>query len=637
MNRVPDPNQLVPPHLQDSELLAHLDGELSRAERDRVGSHLESCWDCRSRQTTLQASIEKLIEFRKTLRLPAAYGTEEMRREQFRSRLERHAQESATQVSWWTDIRGSVTGAFSAPAAWLTRYRQPGLAIVVAACLLVTMFTDVWTTRVSAETVLARAQDYETSHQPTAGMVLRSSLRIDRIEPKGDRTRQLERLTVLRESSVGPAVVEVDSFPPLPPVVLDAATSADRLPRALAVTPGFSLPVLQFLAAAHWIPDLAPAEFRKILESRGAETNSARKVGGLFELHYPFAPNHVSTIGEAIFVVDARDYAPVRMSLMTTEGGNAVEYRFTRAEYGVEPRTQQLAMLLSASDAIARPKSETPQRTAPRVVPLTYLNSTATDAEVAVVRALHGTDACLGEEVHVFPMSDGSLLVQGLVDSPQRREAVRHALRSISAPLALEIYLPRELKSGTQLLNPPDRLPGQNAGEERAIPVTTLADLSSQRIPLHDVLYRHFSSQGTSNDETERQVNAFSNEVVTLTRQTFLHAWALKRLDREFSQARVAGLSPESVREINQMREDHRRWIVTNSHRQAQTLGAIVDSSAIDSLNAADASRLDTDTLLRLAREQSDLVRALFTTSSSAAQPSASVNRLLAVLKQLGA
>ena len=66
MNRVPDPTQLIPPHLQDTELIAHLDGELARSDRQRVRSHLESCWDCRTRLSSLQASIEKLIEFRKT-------------------------------------------------------------------------------------------------------------------------------------------------------------------------------------------------------------------------------------------------------------------------------------------------------------------------------------------------------------------------------------------------------------------------------------------------------------------------------------------------------------------------------------------------------------------------------------------
>jgi hypothetical protein len=234
-------------------------------------------------------------------------------------------------------------------------------------------------------------------------------------------------------------------------------------------------------------------------------------------------------------------------------------------------------------------------------------------------------------------MSDGSLLVQGLMDSGPRREAVRRALKSVSGPLAIEIYLPRELRSGTQLLKPPDELGEQEPTGSRAAAVTTLADLSSQQIPLHDVLYRHFAKPGAGQEETERQINAFSNDVVTLARQTFLHAWALKRLDREFSARRIAGLPADAVREIERIREDHRRWIATISHRQAQTLGSVVDSSPTSALDIAADSGTDTDTLLRLAQEQNDLVRSLFTISSRKIEPSTSMLRLLAVLKKMGA
>jgi hypothetical protein len=268
---------------------------------------------------------------------------------------------------------------------------------------------------------------------------------------------------------------------------------------------------------------------------------------------------------------------------------------------------------------------------------LTYLNSTASEAEVAVANVLHGSDACLGEELHIFPMSDGSLLVQGLMDSGARRDAVRRALKSVPGPLTIEIYLPRELKSGTQLLKPPDEPIGPDATEPRAAIGTTLADLSNQQIPLHDMLYRHFSNESSTQEETERQVNAFSNEVVTLARQTFLHAWALKRLDREFSGKRTSSLPPAAAQAVQRMREDHRRWIATISHRQAQTLGSVVESSATTSLGASADSNADTDTLLRLAQEQNDLVRTLFTISSRPTQPSASVSRLLALLRQMGA
>jgi len=634
VNHVPDPKRVLAPHLQDHELISHLDGELSRSDRQRVTLHLESCWDCRSRLSSLQSSIEKLIEFRKTFPFPSEYGTHEMRVEQSRSRVLRHAVETAPEVNWWRRMADPVASAFSAPVEWLTRYRQPALAVIVASCLLITMFTDVWTTRVSAETVLVRMQTYDSAHQPGEGNILRASMRVEKIEPRRDRTREVEKVTVLRDSLGDHTVVESERAGVTNNVLITAATAGDLLPRAVG-SPELAVPVLQFLASVRWIPDLSPSEFRKILSGRGVDENSAKKVAGLFELHFPFAAAHPSTITEAVYVVDARDYAPVRMSLLTTEAGSPVEYRFIRSEFRVEPRTTELARLFSSNEPAPRTASSAPRSN--RVVPLTYLNSTASEAEVAVANVLHGSDACLGEELHIFPMSDGSLLVQGLMDSGARRDAVRRALKSVPGPLTIEIYLPRELKSGTQLLKPPDEPIGPDATEPRAAIGTTLADLSNQQIPLHDMLYRHFSNESSTKEETERQVNAFSNEVVTLARQTFLHAWALKRLDREFSGKRTSSLPPTAAQAVQRMREDHRRWIATISHRQAQTLGSVVESSATTSLGASVDSNADTDTLLRLAQEQNDLVRTLFTISSRPTQPSASVTRLLALLRQMGA
>src|SRR5262249_30172575 len=108
------------------------------------------------------------------------------------------------------------------------------------------------------------------------------------------------------------------------------------------------------------------------------------------------------------------------------------------------------------------------------------------------------------------------------------------------ASLRIEIYLPRELRNGSELYNPPEHNLG---GETVDLPSSemTLADLSSGRVPLYSQMHDHFAKPGAAAEETERQINAFSNEVVTLARQTFLHAWALKRLDVEFGPGRTEG------------------------------------------------------------------------------------------------
>jgi hypothetical protein len=634
MGRVPDAKGLMTKHLHDEELLAHLDGELTYSEKLTVASHLQSCWDCRTRLNDLQNNIQRLIEIRKSLPGPNAYGTAEMRVEQFRSRLMRHAEETRAAFSWWKRCRSVFQHSTTTSVMWIGRHRQPALALLVAFCLVLTMFTDVWTTRLSAETILLKAQNFETIHEAPSGSVLKSSLRIEKIERATDQRKKLKSVTVFRESQPGAVLIRTEGANNSKQTIVDLSNKeADNLEKFIFGRE-FADPVAQFLRAVQWVPDLAPSELRKILSARDSSINSVQKTDGIWEVHFPFSSGHTSTISEAIYAVRATDFAPQRLSLFAVENGAPVEYRFTQAEFEIQPRNKEFATLLSSSAVPSRLESSN-SSVAPHILPLTYANSLASESEVSLASALHQADACLGDEIYIFPMSDGSLLLQGLVDSARRRDVLRRAVKSVSGPLAFEIYLPRELKRSTQLLPPPDSLSQREQEKSQTAVVTTLADLSDQRVPLHDVLYRHFSAQGLSGGEAEQQVNAFSNEVVTLARQTFLHAWALKRLEREFSKTRTIKLSPEAVSLVDTLRADHRRWIETLSHKQAQALGTIVDSDPTKSLSASPLP--DADTLLQLAQEQNDLVRALFTTSSRQSQTSVDVSRLLAVLKKMGA
>jgi hypothetical protein len=213
--------------------------------------------------------------------------------------------------------------------------------------------------------------------------------------------------------------------------------------------------------------------------------------------------------------------------------------------------------------------------------------------EINAATALHKVDACLGEEIYLFPMSDGSLLVQGLVDNPVRRDAIRQALRAVSGPLRIEIYVPRELKNGSELYSPPDHFAeGLEVSDTPGAGVpTTLADLSSSSMPLHDRIYKHLSRSGVAGDETEKEVAIFSNEVVTHARQTFLHAWALKKLDREFSSERVSGLPASALREVEKIRQDHQKWIANLAERQAEMLSTIASSQIVATCCAWPGSR----------------------------------------------
>jgi anti-sigma factor RsiW len=639
MPNAPKPTPLVQ-HVTDVQLVSYQDGEMSRAEFEIVIAHVESCWTCRSRLGAVQESIDRFLEARRKL-LPEPPPFSEARVEQFRQRLMRHADESRTAgPSAWQQLRlGMGRG-----LAVMAQHRKAALASALAACLLVVMFTDVLNTRVSADTVLSRAQNYEIGHQPHKGQVSKIAVRVESINRKSGAPRQLGTIVAVRDSET-PATywdVHSDAASYERSVNGDSAGITGNMLRAVLEGDPANANFIDYLDHQQWLPDVSINGFRRLVSARGSTEVSAKKSGDEFELRYPFAPGHSSGIAEARLLVNAKDYEPTSISILTV-AERAQEYRFTRVSATTEPRTMELAHL-TVPPGIAEISSthsgtnSNPSLPVHKVVPLGYASTHATVEEVEVAEALHKVDACLGEEVYLFPMSDGSLLVQGLVDSSARREAIKDSLKSVSGMLRVEIYVPRELKNGSELYNPPDRFSdsaGANAVAEVTIPAS-LADLSSASMPLHDRIFKHLSRSGAASQETEKEVAIFSNEIVTHARQTFLHAWALKKLDREFSAERVAGLPQSALRQIDKIRQDHQNWIANLAQRQVEMLSDIADMPTASGMTEAVAGHADPDTLLRLAREQNDLVRSLFTTSEQAPEASASLSRLITVLRHMG-
>jgi hypothetical protein len=625
------------PHLNEAQVIAYLDGELPRPEREAARDHLEVCWTCRGLLTEIENSIDAFLEVRTSL-LPEESAFSETRVEQFRQRLARHAGSFEAAPVPLTDRLSSLWIRATHAVAYLLQPRQAAIAGFLVVTMLVIMFTDALNTRVSADTVLARVGEYEAAHLPATGQVSRTAMRVERIERKGHTTGSVEELgtlTVLRDS-IRPEMYVQAQTPSGKTghlVIGDDGRMNEELLGVLLTPEDAAFE--QYILNEHWMPVLSADEFRHLGAAQGSVL-SARKAADEMDVSYHFSGNP-SGIAEALLQVNAADYAPTSISFLTAGQETQREYRFTRTAFSVEPRTPEIAALFAPAAAV--PETTTAEaRKLPafsKPVPLSYAESHATPEEVAIASALHKSDACLGEEIYVFPMSDGTLLVQGLVDDAARREAIVRTLRSVAHNVRIEIYLPREIKNGSDLYNPPEQFteiaPVGLGGEQGA----TLADLSSGQSPLYERLNRHFSQPGISREDADKQVDVFSSEMVTIARQTFLHAWALKRLDGEFSASRTANLSAVELQEIDQMRQDHRRWIATLARRESEMLSPIAGPA--DAASSASHTGIpDSDTMLALARTQNELVRALFADSRQAAQADANLSRLLAVVRRMG-
>jgi hypothetical protein len=627
MNGAPDRRKLIPPHLADSTLLAHLDGELSALEAENAQDHLRSCWSCRRRLSALESSIEHYLD--QCTPLQPHLGLDgEQRVRQFRERLSRHA--SVAELTLADRLR-SYGNSFLAA---INAHRRAVLASVVAAGLLAAMFTDVLGTRVSADTILSRAKNSLADQPPKRGEVKRTTLHLDRVERKTGAVQSLGTIVTVEDPDTSEWYLTFAPPSEDPQRLLVSLDRQQSQPDIALLSAALPAPLAAYLHTQHWLPEVTVEAFLQLTANRGVATSAVKKEPGTFVLIFPFAEGHASGISEARLRVDQKTFTTMGLSLFLESAADSIEYRFTSTATSIEPRTTEIARLFSPHDTGKSTHSLTAREPA-KTTPLSYAATHATDEEVRLNVALHQSDACLGEEIHVFPMSDGSLLVQGLVDQADRRNAVRAALHAADPDAPSQIFLPQELKNGSQLFNLPYQTPDLSRTHTSEVAAAS-SESSGQRIPLYAQLFQHFSRPGTSPENAEQQINAFSNEAVTLSRQTFLHAWALKKLDLEFSPERSLNLAPASVKELERMRQDHRHQMAAISRRQSEML-ALVGVASSPQFASDSSMPLDSDTLLRLAREQNELVRSLFTVANNVPETNSSVSRLLALLHRLAA
>ena len=73
-------------HLDETQMLAHLDGELCRRARQHVADHLRSCWTCRGQFRELCARVEAYILSREN-QLPEPSSDSDRRIHELRQRL----------------------------------------------------------------------------------------------------------------------------------------------------------------------------------------------------------------------------------------------------------------------------------------------------------------------------------------------------------------------------------------------------------------------------------------------------------------------------------------------------------------------------------------------------------------------
>jgi anti-sigma factor RsiW len=616
-------------HPSDEDLLCLLDAELPPAELERIRSHLAGCDACKAQLAALKEVLGSIQEIRDSaVGAVQAQQTDEVV-EVFRAGLEQHVREK-------TPARVHVKSAREIGRSWslatMFRYRVPILASILAFALVLATTLALRETTVSADMLLSRSEQRDLSRPPAGSPVSRAVVHIRLLDTNTGREEAARAYVLLADNQAQQARLQTATQDPTFWSANGNNFWGTLSSKAFADHPFFAPAMLPYMQEQNFFPDAAAAQFRKLIANRGSSETHVRKGETSYGLDYVFAENHPSGIRDAVLWLSKETYDPFQLSIFAGNGTSAMEYRITRESPIFETRSSQDALLLSPSSNVpAVAPNAAPVSRSPVMAPLKYAQIPASASEVRATELLHRLNACLGEEVYVYPMPDGSTVVQGLVESSERRKVLMSALTHSDSTIRPEIFTPDQLRSGVHLFASPYEDLAAAPAKNEAITGEQSADLSGRQIAFRDELVASFQSDGKTSDEARKLAAAYSSELSSLSEKVLLHSWALERLDAEFPISRTAELAKPELDTLSAIGRDHRQQIRELVRHELSLLARIPVSESLPKTQITPTAQES----LGLAKEQEKLVRALFTASQQNTRKSEGLSRLLQLLHQL--
>ena len=265
-----------------------------------------------------------------------------------------------------------------------------------------------------------------------------------------------------------------------------------------------------------------------------------------------------SRLLKATLTLSKSDFYPIEQTLQVQRGNESREYRFVEASFELVPIKAVAPTAFEIEPELVGGARE-PGRTGDwalrdlttsRVPPTPGTSAppaASAELEVDVAYLLNQAKADRNEQVALTRSAGGSLRVEGVVDTQQRKEEFLRALAPVINNPAVTI----QISTTTEVLERQQRrlsdrvIVQEFAGSENRIPV--YADL-------YVYLSRHGDNQklgktvGSPSEDSrvDEAVRAFAVRVVSRSRRALSHAIELKQLSERFSATQIEALSPSA-------------------------------------------------------------------------------------------
>jgi hypothetical protein len=604
---------MSPRHSTDEELIAWLDGELSRLAASSVDRHLQGCWQCRARMKELE---DQALHIAKAVSHDTFPGPDRValaihRFSALRAQ-KRHAEflrsfAPASSGSWFGRYRRFVYGAALAGALALgltgimaIRFRLPDAHPVPTqtVTLAVERAEQAWINQpchqtLRVEMTTAASRDPVRSHlelwsdQPSRRFAV--EWRDDTGHLRAAHWMPGPQRSYVFDAKSGTA----STGSPAP----DEERSSLIFIRGIELT-GSSQDLRQleeqlvrYVKSRSLRPVSLSGTFAEFTGSDGlaVAVEKTQTRGGTIQLRAS-RESHGMT-ADLILEVDTGGLEAKSLLLRLHDARHSLQARFVVEKFEKLRRGQ------------LTPASFEPKLGRPAVAP--HLPPAAADSEVQVAAnqdfsekeidihyALHRIRACMGDPIRVENLEPGKIVVRGLVESDAQKEKILSALGNFGRVEA-------EIRTVAEALRE------HPVATVRVLPTEPVAlQIGNAMFPMRETLHSYFSGLTDSRDRA-RAIAELSNQVISLSGSALAEAWAIHRLRQTFPLGH-----PDPLGLIEQMLADHAaafRGRVSELRTLLQPL--LPPSPAVSPLASADP--------LTAARSLDDLIRSLFSSSQA--------------------
>ncbi len=482
-------------HPSGADLLMYIDGELSARKSRQVRQHLLACWQCRLEQQKMGQAINEFLECRNS-----AVG-------------------KSPPLRGWSRFGGRLSAAAAEEEPrpfWKILWRSPRIGFAAAAAMAMALV--IWAQlhsvpTVSASTLLSRAEAAEQY----AGAGIRDSVVYRRIALRRHDAPQ-------RAGQSG----ELESWADWRRSRFERRSNAILWPE-----------LEQILRRNHMDRHLLSAssfeEWRNSVPLRTDNVTGGTLADGNKSLTLETVTAGKALPGailEARLVVRAGDWRPVRQSLRVQGERDVQVYELQEISSAVVPASSLDASIFGPPPIVQRPAALPP---AP--APLSAAVADLSETRIQALYALHKARACLGENVEATRNASGQLVVQGEVETPERKEQLQAVLQPIHGVV---------------------------------IQIRTFADAEPASTPVRTVLAAESVETGGA---AEGRVPAIQRvlkgraagdaivelswRAVSLSEAWISEAWALRHLTNAFAEDDLRKLSDPGRRMLAEMIRDH--------------------------------------------------------------------------------